>query len=252
MDEQRSLNCREDQFVYLRNIPNGVRNSCRSVWAAFDPNAPMKDLHRSLGWRVLSVEGYLSPRQAAFFGRLLVENPGITKILEIGFNAGHSSYVFLGARPDITVVAFDLGAHAYVTKAKELIDRKFPGRHTLILGDSRDTLPRYKAEHPDAAFDLIFVDGGHEYDVAFADLLNCHAMAQSAGLVVMDDMRLWKTWGVGPVRAWAEAKRTGTVEELQLVQDGLPVTAIRRKMVTTAWAVGRYMSPGAPGRSAPP
>ena len=238
--------------MYLRNIPNGVRNSCRSVWGAFGPGAPMRDLHRSLGWRALRVEGYLSPLQAAFFRRLLVENPGVTKILEIGFNAGHSSYAFLGARPDITVVSFDLGDHAYVAKAKEFIDTKFPGRHTLVLGDSRDTVPRYNAEHSGAAFGLIFVDGGHEYNVALADLLNCHAMAQSPGLVVMDDMRPWKTWGIGPVRAWSEARRKGTVEELQLLQDGVPVTAVRRKMVTSAWAVGRYMSLSAAGRDAPP
>jgi hypothetical protein len=188
------------------------------------------------------VEGYSSRQQAGFFRRLVAESPEITKILEIGFNAGHSSYVFLHARPDVTVVSFDLGAHAYVRKAKEFIDMKFPGRHTLLLGDSRSTVPMYASEHPGAAFDLIFVDGGHEYDVALADLLNCHAMAQPHGLVVMDDMRPWKTWGIGPVRAWSEAKRTGTLEELQLLQDGVPVNIVRRKMATAAWAVGRYKS----------
>ena len=34
--------------------------------------------------------------------------------LEIGFNAGHSSAVFLGTRNDIEITSFDLGAHDYV------------------------------------------------------------------------------------------------------------------------------------------
>ena len=130
-----------------------------------------------------------------FFRRLLAENPSITRILRIGFNAGHSSYVFLGARPDITVVSFDLGEHAFVAKAKAFMDGKFPGRHTLVLGDSRETIPRYSAEHRSATFDLIFIDGDHDhdYDVAVADLLNCRAMARPSGLVVMDDLRSWET-----------------------------------------------------------
>src|ERR1022692_207218 len=215
---------RAERFVNLDSIQHRIRKTCRSIWGSFAPGAPMKDLYRSLGWRALVIgEGYLSPEQARFFRRLLAENPSITRILEIGFNAGHSSYVFLGARPDISVVSFDLGEHAYVAKAKAFMDVKFPGRHALVLGDSRETIPRYSAEYQGATFDLIFIDGGHDYDVAVADLLNCRAMAQPSGLVVMDDLRSWETWGIGPVRAWEKAKQGGMVEELQLVQDGEPV-----------------------------
>ncbi len=45
---------------------------------------------------------------------------------EIGFNAGFSSFAFLSAHPDIKVVSFDLGEHAYSRTAKALIDKKFP------------------------------------------------------------------------------------------------------------------------------
>ena len=243
---------RAERFVNLDSIQHKIRKTRRSIWGSFAPGAPMKDLYRGLGWQAMWIsEGYLSNEEAGFFRRLLAENPSIKKILEVGFNAGHSSYAFLGARPDVTVVSFDLGEHAYVAKAKAFMDMKFPGRHTLVLGDSRETLPRYSAEHPDAAFDLIFIDGGHEYDVAVADLLNCQAMAHPSGLVVMDDLRSWETWGIGPVRAWSEAKKEGMVEELQLVQDGEPVTVIRRKRVTAAWGVGRYLSPDGAERRSP-
>lgn len=226
--------------MYVRNSLNGIRNTCRFISESFASDAPMKDLNRSIGWRALNIEGYLSHAQAEFFSRFLARNKSVTRILEIGFNAGHSSFIFLEARPDVTVVSFDLGAHGYVAKAKEFLDETFPGRHSLILGDSTKTVPAYQAEHPDASFDLIFIDGGHDYEVAQADLLNCQPLSRSPGLVVMDDLQPWKTWGAGPVRAWSEAKEAGAVEELQLLQDGEPVAMVERKLATSAWAVGRY------------
>jgi predicted O-methyltransferase YrrM len=233
----------------LKNTPKQIQNTTRSMWRSFVPGAPMGDLHRSLGRHQLYIEGYLGREQATFFRRLLAKDPTITKILEVGFNAGHSSYLFLSARPDVTVVSFDLGAHRYVARAKAFLDMKFPGRHTLVLGDSREMVPRYQADHESAAFDLTFIDGGHEYEVAIADIRNCQAMAKPSGLVVMDDLQQWQTWGVGPVRAWSEAKQLGMIEELQLVQDGRTVTEVRRKLVTHAWALGRYFASAQPSGS---
>jgi hypothetical protein len=126
-----------------------------------------------------------------------------------------------------------------VSAAKTFIDRKFPGRHELVVGDSTVTVPRYQAAHPDTHFDLAFVDGGHDYEVASADLHNCWNLARGA-FVIMDDLLGWTTWGAGPVRAWAEACSTGLVNALQLVQDGRSVEAVCQKAATAAWALGRY------------
>jgi predicted O-methyltransferase YrrM len=198
----------------------------------------MGALHRSLGLHALRIEGYLSREQAGWFTEILGANPEVTRVIEIGFNAGDSSCVFLGARDDITVVSFDLGRHGYVTRAKQYIDQVFPGRHTLVLGDSRQTVPGYLARHPGAKFDLAFIDGGHDYDVASADVSNVLPVVRPEGLVVMDDLEPWKTWGSGPVRAWAEAVQRGAVKEIALLQEGRVVTAVRRKVVTSAWALG--------------
>ena len=72
----------------------------------------------------------------------LAKKDGIVNILEIGFNAGHSAELWLSVKPNIKVTSFDIGTHSYLTLGKDFIDRKFPGRHTLILGDSRETLPK--------------------------------------------------------------------------------------------------------------
>ena len=136
-------------------------------------------------------------------------------------------------------MSFDLGEHSYVSAAKNFIDKRFPGRHELVIGDSRSTVPRYRAEHPETCSDFDFIDGGHNYEVASADLRNCRYLAQG-GFVIMDDLLDWKSWGIGPARAWAEACHEGLVSEMQLIQDGHPVEAVRRKAATAAWGLGRY------------
>jgi predicted O-methyltransferase YrrM len=232
--------------VKLQNAPTQASNTCRLLLASASPRARFGSLHRSLGLRALKIEGFLGREQSVWFGRLLAANAAITRIIEVGFNAGHSSCVFLGAREDVTVVSFDLGAHGYVTRAKQYVDRTFPGRHTLVIGDSRETVPRYYAEQHTADFDLAFIDGGHDYDVARADLVNILPMISPSGLIIMDDLMPWKTFGRGPDRAWTEAKRHRMVTELALLQDGRTVSAVRRKAVTSAWAVGCPAGQGDP------
>ena len=96
-------------------------------------------------------------------------------IMEIGFNAGHSALLFLAITPPTTkVVSFDLGEYAYVFAAKRYIDSLFPGRHTLVTGDSTVTIPKYEEQvahrmkdintAPPMRFDIIFIDGGHQND----------------------------------------------------------------------------------------
>lgn len=224
---------------YVTGLPDHIRKTTRFVSGA-RPGAPFADLHRSIGLPLLGLEGYSRPQESHYFRQLIIERPEIQSVLEIGFNAGHSSYVFLDARPDVRVVSFDLGEHGYVRRAKRFIDAKFPGRHELVLGDSTVTVPRYRAEHPDALFDLAFVDGGHDYSVASADLRNCRELACPDGLVIMDDLLEWTAWGTGPARAWAEACNEGIVTAIELVQDGQRVTSVNRKASTGAWALGRY------------
>lgn len=226
----------------LANAAHQLRESARC--AAGSRHGMFAGLHRSLGWRMLSIEGFLRPEQARYFRELLVANPGIRRVLEIGFNAGHSSYVFLNARPDVHVTSFDLGEHGYVSAAKQFIDRDFPGRHELVLGDSTITVPQYRPAGSLDRFDLAFIDGGHEYGVAAADLRNCRQLMAPGGLVVIDDLLHWRNWGSGPARAWSEACGQGLVAPIELLQDGQRVESARKKAYTAVWALGRYSSVG--------
>jgi predicted O-methyltransferase YrrM len=114
-------------------------------------------------------------------------NKDMNKIMEIGFNAGHSAELFLKNNPDLNLTSFDLGDHGYLLYGKEYIDKMFPGRHTLIIGDSRLSIPKFIRDYPGVKFDLLFIDGGHEYEIAKADLNNCKELAHKDSLFIIFD-----------------------------------------------------------------
>jgi len=147
------------------------------------------------------VEGNINniPEQA-----LDLMNLGVNakNILEIGFNAGHSAELFLKMGANVT--SFDLGEHSYLSTSKDYLDTIYPGKHTLILGDSTITIPEYSFEY----FDLIFIDGGHTFEIAKQDLENCMRFAHPCTIVVMDDITFKSSasWTFGPSKAWSECK----------------------------------------------
>lgn len=184
-------------------------------------------------------EGSTSTEELLYLANL-VERTGARLIGEIGFNAGFSSFAFLSAHPDTTVVSFDLGEHAYSRTAKKLIDKKFPGRHTLINGDSTKTVPDYHSKHPDLKFDLVFIDGGHDYEVAKADVANMRLFCGEKTAVVMDDLTPWLSWGEGPYRAWSEALSAGMIRQEEMFKDGHRVE-VMEPPGKRSWALGNYL-----------
>lgn len=162
------------------------------------------------------IEGYSrSCYKETIILQVLASDSKIKNILEIGFNAGHSADTFLTYNSNCNLVSFDIGEHSYVKIAKEYIDRTYPARHTLILGDSTKTIPKYET---DIKFDLIFIDGGHSYEVARADLMNCKRFSHKDTIVIIDDTVYrddWKmNWTEGPTRAWLEGIKNNIIIEI--------------------------------------
>ncbi len=189
--------------------------------------------------RFITSEGSASPEELEFMMGL-INHSGARFIGETGFNMGFSSCAFLGVVSKTEVVSFDTGYREYVQSAKESIDRKFPGRHTLIYGDSKETLPKFLKDHPDFRFDYVFIDGGHDYKTAKADIVNFRKLSSVKTIVIMDDLVPWLPWGVGPTKAWKEAVDEGLISQNQLYIDGKR----SRKLIPpgkNGWAVGRYI-----------
>ena len=149
------------------------------------------------------VEGGSEINQCKYFIDFLIANPKIKNILEIGFNAGVSSAYFLSARDDINVISVDIGLHSYVNNCKKLIDEQFPGRHKLIIGDSKKIIPELNKLEPRIKLDLIFIDGDHAEPTPLIDARNCLALADKETVLVMDDTNLYNGWA-GVLQAMCE------------------------------------------------
>ena len=106
------------------------------------------------------VEGFMIPHQCQQLIEFLHEHPEIQTIAETGFNVGMSSAAMLSVRPTIKIWSFDLVQYNYVLGQKHLIDELFPSRHTLIIGDTMQTLPNFNIAAKDNLFDFVFIDGG--------------------------------------------------------------------------------------------
>jgi len=170
----------------------------------------------------------------------LVKKRNARLIGEIGFNAGFSSYAFLRANPNTKVISFDIGEHPYIKLAKSYIDKKFPGRHKLIYGDSKITIPQFLKKNPKLRFDLIFIDGNHDYKNVKTDLINCKYLATGKTAIVMDDLTPWLKWGKGPTQAWLEAIKEGLIFQEEIYKDGKVVNKIKPPG-ERSWALGHYI-----------
>lgn len=58
----------------------------------------------------------------------------------------------------------------------------------FIAGDSKLTVPAYFTAHPEAQFDYVLVDGGHDEHTAMVDLENVWPHCAPGGVVLFDDI----------------------------------------------------------------
>ena len=98
------------------------------------------------------------------------------------------------------------------------MDLKYPTRHTLIIGDSTQMIPEWTKRSDttqDLSQDLLFIDGGHTYEIAMADIMNCKLLAHKDTIVVIDDVCMTladqQEWTLGPTKAWSECILNGVI-----------------------------------------
>ena len=142
-----------------------------------------------------SADATLRKRECSLFAvSLLVPAP--TTYLEVGFNAGHSLSMFLSALPNLKrAVEFDICEHAYVRSNFQAVEKKFSQVNiSLICGDSKVTLGDNKYT-PTILFgqnkmaDIIHIDGGHDFDTAWLDIVNARRFARpSSTLLIIDNV----------------------------------------------------------------
>merc|ERR1719311_1240957 len=148
----------------------------------------------------------------------IAADPRIKTICETGFNDGHGTLRWLlHSNPQAHVYSFDIGVHAYSRPAAKFLEDTFPGRHTSTWGDSTQTIPVFRLQHPEVKCNLIFVDGGHDYPVAVADLQNFMPMADPEyNIVMIDDVYCGMSYCQGPNVAWVQMVQSGQILQTAL------------------------------------
>lgn len=129
--------------------------------------------------------------------------------LEIGVRRGRSACAVASRCPDCRMDLFDMWIGNYAGMSNpgpDLVAAELSkvghraGLARFIDGDSHQTLPAHFANHPDAAYDLITVDGDHSLKGAAQDLFDVLPRLRIGGAVVFDDIahpahpELWMLW----------------------------------------------------------
>lgn len=117
-------------------------------------------------------------------------------ILEIGFNLGYSSAMWLNLT-DATVLGVDISDKDETLFGAEYLKEHYPGRFEFVLSDSKLVYDKIK----DRKFDMIFIDGGHDEP----DVDNDIALGVKLGIkkFAFDDW--WRCWGPGVQSAIAKS-----------------------------------------------
>jgi hypothetical protein len=116
----------------------------------------------------------------------------LTKICEIGFNAGHSSMLMLLGRDktplDFTI--FDIGQHAYTKPCLDYIQSQFQHvNFEYIEGDSTVSMPKWIEVNSRymELYDVVHVDGGHTEHCIINDMKNADLLVKKGGILIIDD-----------------------------------------------------------------
>tara|TARA_B100001113_G_scaffold90384_1_gene72333 strand:+ start:1456 stop:3072 length:1617 start_codon:yes stop_codon:yes gene_type:complete len=108
-----------------------------------------------------------------------------TNIMEIGFNAGHSSLLYLLANPNSKLTIFDICQHKYTLPCFKYLQSVFPDRLQIFPGDSTKTVPEFYTNNSNSKFDLIHIDGAHFGDIPNKDFYNSLKLASD--IIIWDD-----------------------------------------------------------------
>tara|TARA_B110000208_G_scaffold69701_1_gene89922 strand:+ start:20 stop:1387 length:1368 start_codon:yes stop_codon:yes gene_type:complete len=124
--------------------------------------------------------------------RVLLNKNKAQNVMEIGFNSGFSALLMLMTNENITLKCYDLGEHAYTRPCFEKIEEAFPGRISILYGNSIETVVNETEK-----FDIIHIDGGHSVDVARSDIKNSYKLVNDNAILIFDDYdfpNLKKLW----------------------------------------------------------
>lgn len=109
------------------------------------------------------------------------------KIIEIGFNAGHSALLFLLSNPEAYLWCFDICYHSYTRPCFQYLYDNFEGRLSLFSGNSINTFPEFASRHEKEKFDIIHIDGSCDINIANIDFFTSLNLIRNEGFIIWND-----------------------------------------------------------------
>lgn len=108
-----------------------------------------------------------------------------SRMLEIGFNAGHSALLALSRGVEYHGV--DICQYKFCRPAAEFLKQEFGDQFHFYPGDSLFVLPQLRVEQRHLTFDLLHIDGHHALAYCRTDTYNAITMAAPGAWVLIDD-----------------------------------------------------------------
>jgi len=133
----------------------------------------------------------------------------ISSMLEIGFNIGYSTYMFLegDTTQKLEITSVDIAKHPCTVDAAAKMKELHPSRFSFIACSSRLAFKQFS----DKEYDLVFIDGDHTAIGCVSDIQI--ALDLQAPYVLFDDYHVSDT-PVNSIRNIAEAHPDLTLEKL--------------------------------------
>ena len=138
-------------------------------------------------WGIASIQRYAMVKTKFIFETLITAFPLSveTTVCELGFNAGHSSILFLETLPKAKVFSFDIGEGTFTIPNKDMLKGVYGPRFEFVLGDSAKTLPGFVGE---VECDVAFADGQKGFDMRYADVLALSRISKKGALLFLDEV----------------------------------------------------------------
>jgi hypothetical protein len=106
-------------------------------------------------------------------------------IFEIGFNAGHSSALFLQSNPNAFVTCVDIGEHKYSRDCYKYLKSIYNDRINVIFTSSENIADLVELKRN--TFDGFHIDGCHVNLMYIKDLLSSFHLLKDKAYVIFDD-----------------------------------------------------------------
>ena len=174
------VNSGEDKAMVIPELVE-LHTELDRVVAASSGGRHVADSSPAAMYRLGSIAAHRN--QIDFYYRTAT-SPAVRTICEVGFNAGHSTAVWLAANPAAIIHSFDLFRANYSTQTLSYLQGRFPGRIISHSGDSTRSVPATPLSPP---CDLVHVDGRHSYLNVVQDFVNLLVKSRDDALFLFDD-----------------------------------------------------------------